>query len=59
MRKPRDPDLLSTRDAALLLLLSDKEVQRRVDDGRIQGTKTKGGHRRIHRTVVESMLAGE
>lgn len=50
--------MLSTRDASLLLLIPQRTIERMVDDGRIPGTKTKGGHRRIRRADVDAILDG-
>jgi len=60
MKTARLPDpatLLSTHEAAKLLSVSVRTVQLWVENGVLHAWKTAGGHRRIARTSVESILA--
>ena len=50
-------DVLTTIEAAKLLNASVRTVQLWVEDGQIKAWKTPGGHRRLSRTSVETMLA--
>lgn len=52
-----DQDLCSTRDAAQLLGVSLRTVQLWVEGGVLPAWKTAGGHRRIPRGAVETLLA--
>lgn len=52
-----DQDLCSTRDAAQLLGVSLRTVQLWVEGGVLPAWKTAGGHRRIPRSAVETLLA--
>ena len=49
--------IMSTRDAALCLGVSVRTVQLWVESGSLEAWKTPGGHRRIYRQSVNSMLA--
>jgi len=50
-------DIMSTRDAAQCLGVSVRTVQLWVESGSLEAWKTPGGHRRIYRQSVDSMLA--
>ncbi|MET3107337.1 excisionase family DNA binding protein [Oxalobacteraceae bacterium GrIS 2.11] len=50
-------EIMSTRDAALCLGVSVRTVQLWVENGCLEAWKTPGGHRRIYRQSVNSMLA--
>jgi excisionase family DNA binding protein len=50
-------DVLTTIEAAKLLKASVRTVQLWVEDGQIKAWKTPGGHRRLSRSSVETMLA--
>lgn len=52
-----DQDLCSTREAAQLLGVSLRTVQLWVEGGVLSAWKTAGGHRRIPRGAVETLLA--
>ena len=49
-------DIVSTREAAELLGVSVRTIQLWVESGALEAWKTPGGHRRIQRSAVESML---
>lgn len=49
--------LIGLADAAKLLNVSPDTVRRAVDNGKLKGYTTPGGHRRIYRWSVEAMLA--
>ena len=50
-------EIMSTRDAAQSLGVSVRTVQLWVENGSLEAWKTPGGHRRIYRQSVDSMLA--
>jgi len=50
-------EIMSTRDAAHSLGVSVRTVQLWVEKGSLEAWKTPGGHRRIYRQSVDSMLA--
>ena len=50
-------EIMSTRDAAHSLGVSVRTVQLWVENGSLEAWKTPGGHRRIYRQSVDSMLA--
>ncbi len=50
-------EIMSTRDAAHRLGVSVRTVQLWVEKGALEAWKTPGGHRRIFRQSVASMLA--
>jgi len=50
-------EIMSTRDAALLLGVSVRTVQLWVEGGSLEAWKTPGGHRRIYRESINRMLA--
>lgn len=43
---------LSTKDAALMLGVSQRTVQNWVDDGKIESSRTAGGHRRLAKSTI-------
>lgn len=51
-----DAEFCSTRDAAELLGVSIKTAQLWVESGVLQAWKTPGGHRRIRRSSVDTLL---
>ena len=50
-------EIMSTRDAAQCLGVSVRTVQLWVENGCLEAWKTPGGHRRIYRQSVNSMLS--
>jgi len=50
-------DTISTIEASKMLGVSVRTVQLWVEDGRLTAWKTPGGHRRLSRASVESMLS--
>lgn len=52
-----EPEFLTTRDAAAMLGVALRTVQLWVEKGSLSAWKTVGGHRRIVRESVETMLA--
>ncbi len=50
-------EIMSTRDAAQCLGVSVRTVQLWVENGCLEAWKTPGGHRRIYRQSVDSMIA--
>ena len=53
----RPVEIMSTRAAAQSLGVSVRTVQLWVENGSLEAWKTPGGHRRIYRQSVDSMLA--
>ena len=51
-----EEDFLTTREAASLLGVALRTVQLWVEAGKLSAWKTRGGHRRIPRQAVESLL---
>ncbi len=47
---------LSTKDVALLLVVSQRTVQNWVDDGKLKSSRTVGGHRRLNKEDVRVFL---
>lgn len=54
--QPADKTYYTTRAAARLLNVSPGTVQKMVERGELGAWKTNGGHRRIHKETVHSML---
>ena len=57
MNSEQAAEIMSTRDAATSLGVSVRTVQLWVENGCLQAWKTPGGHRRIYRQSVNTMLA--
>jgi excisionase family DNA binding protein len=55
--KPSEHNFVSTREAAMQLGVSVRTVQLWAENGVLQAWKTAGGHRRIARESVETLLA--
>lgn len=51
-----DDPLLTPAEVAAVFKVSPKTVTRWVAAGRIEATKTPGGHARIRRSVIEALL---
>ena len=54
-RVVRDGDYLSASGAAEILHVSPKTVTRWAQEGRLEYTKTLGGHRRFSREYIEGL----
>lgn len=50
---------IGTKEAANLLNVSQRTIQKWIDDGKIASTKTLGGHRRINREDLFGLLSQE
>jgi excisionase family DNA binding protein len=48
--------LISIREAARLLKVSESTIRRLFDDGRLTGHRSPGGHRRIHKESLDTLL---
>ena len=59
MRRQRDPSLLSTGQAALLLGVSMDTIARMLDAGELPAERTPGGHRRVAKRAVDALITGE
>ena len=57
-RPARDPNWLTTGEAARVLGVSQDTVFRMATAGELMSQKTDGGHRRIPRAAVEAVLEG-
>lgn len=55
----KDNEWVGTKEAASLLNVSQRTIQKWIDDGKIMSTKTLGGHRRIKRENLFEVLAQE
>ena len=51
-----DQSWVSTKEAAILLGVSQRTIQNWVDSGKIKSTKTMGGHRRLSREDLKERL---
>lgn len=50
---------VGTKEAADLLNVSQRTIQKWIDDGKIMSTKTLGGHRRVKREDLFKLLSNE
>lgn len=56
-KRPKAPEVVSTREAANLLGVALRTAQLWVESGVLRAWKTAGGHRRILRSSVDAVLA--
>lgn len=54
-----DKDILTTADTARLLGVSVRTAQLLIEGGAVPSWKTPGGHRRVYRSDVETIITGE